>query len=202
MLVAQASGYGSCHADHTDGFLATQHRHDRDRAIAAHQKVAEARPKRSIRLGLRVRNIDKHGVENRRAVQTIAGERGCKPVAPSCDHRGIVVRNRRRPHKLAIGTRDGDQRTREQPTPAAHDRLEYRLRVRRGASDYSKDVRGRRLPLQRFLGFVEEARVLDRDHRLVGEGFEQRDLIVRECGPPRHGDRANCLRASDHRYDQ
>ena len=36
-----------------------------------------------------------------------------------------------------------------------------------------QDFRGRRLPLERLLGLVEQAHVLDRDHRLVGEGLEQ-----------------------------
>ena len=38
----------------------------------------------------------------------------------------------------------------------------------------------RGLLLERLLGLVEEAHVLDRDHRLVGEGPEQRDLLVGE----------------------
>ena len=42
---------------------------------------------------------------------------------------------------------------------------------------------GRRLLLERLLRLVEEARVLDRDDRLVGEGLEQRDLLVRELAP-------------------
>ena len=31
-----------------------------------------------------------------------------------------------------------------------------------------------------FLQFLEQPHVLDGDHRLVGEGFEKRDLLVRE----------------------
>ena len=42
----------------------------------------------------------------------------------------------------------------------------------------SQDFRRRRLLIQRFLGLVEEADVLDRDRRLVGEGLHQRDLLV------------------------
>ena len=40
---------------------------------------------------------------------------------------------------------------------------------------------GRRcLLLQRLLGLVEQARVLDRDHGLVGERLQQCDLLVGE----------------------
>src|SRR5215472_10514518 len=38
-------------------------------------------------------------------------------------------------------------------------------------------VGGGGLLLQRFAQFVEKARVLDCDHRLVGEGFDQLDLL-------------------------
>ena len=40
--------------------------------------------------------------------------------------------------------------------------------------------RGRRLLLERLFRLVEQAHVLDGDHRLVGEGLEQRDLLVGE----------------------
>ena len=51
---------------------------------------------------------------------------------------------------------------------------------------------GRRLPLQRLLGLVEQAHVLDRDHRLVGEGLQQLDWPSAK-GPAR--------RATDDRAD-
>ena len=52
-------------------------------------------------------------------------------------------------------------------------------------ADHLQDLGRRRLPLQRLLGLVEHPRVLDRDHRLVGEGLEQRELLVGER-PRRH----------------
>ena len=39
-----------------------------------------------------------------------------------------------------------------------------------------KNFARRRLLLQRFLEFLEQPHVLDGDHGLVGEGFEQLDL--------------------------
>ena len=61
------------------------------------------------------------------------------------------------------------------------DRVEHRLRVGDRAADDAQDLGRRRLLLERLLGFVEQARVLDRDHRLVGEGLQQRDLLVAEA---------------------
>ena len=62
-----------------------------------------------------------------------------------------------------------------------------RLNIGVGAADDSKDFAGRRLLLQRLreltvpgLQLPEQAHVLDRDHRLVGERLEEGDLAVRE----------------------
>ena len=48
-----------------------------------------------------------------------------------------------------------------------------------------QDLGGRGLPLQRLLGLVEQAHVLDRDHRLVGEGLQQRRSACRRTAPAR-----------------
>ena len=47
--------------------------------------------------------------------------------------------------------------------------------------------------LQGFLGLVEQPHVLDRDNRLVGEGLEQCDLLVRNASrlAPAGGDGAD-----------
>ena len=56
------------------------------------------------------------------------------------------------------------------------------------------------LLLQRLLRLVEQPHVLDRDHRLVGEGLEQRDLLSRRTArsSAAHDDRADapCPRAA------
>ena len=54
--------------------------------------------------------------------------------------------------------------------------LEHRLGVGDRAADHLQHLGGRRLLLQRLLGLVEQAHVLDRDHGLVGEGLHQADL--------------------------
>ena len=70
---------------------------------------------------------------------------------------------------------------------------------------------GRRLLLQRFgqlavagLQLLEQPHVLDRDHRLVGEGLEQGDLLSGN-GPgfgAADGDRADRLALAQHRHGQ
>ena len=82
---------------------------------------------------------------------------------------------------------------REQALAAFQDLLEHRLAVGDRAADHAQHLGRRRLLLERLLGLVEEARVLDRDHGLVGEGLEQGDLARQERAGlfTRHGDRAD-----------
>jgi hypothetical protein len=65
--------------------------------------------------------------------------------------------------------------------------LEHRLQLARRAADDLQDLRGRGLLLQRLaqlararLHLVKQPRVFDGDHRLVGKGGEQPDLLLRE----------------------
>src|SRR6516162_8551094 len=68
----------------------------------------------------------------------------------------------------------------EEPEPALHNGFEYRLRICGGTADHPQNLGSRRLPLQRLPSLVEQPHVLDRDHRLVGEGPKQGDLSFGE----------------------
>ena len=74
-----------------------------------------------------------------------------------------------------------------EPDGAFRDRVEHGLDVGRRARDHPQDLACRRLLLQGLdevavpgLQLREQAHVLDRDHRLVGEGLHQLDLLVGE----------------------
>jgi hypothetical protein len=63
--------------------------------------------------------------------------------------------------------------------------VEDRLHVRRRAADDAEHLGGRGLMLQRLAQFrvaitefLEEPHIFDRDDRLVGESFEQLDLLL------------------------
>ena len=56
------------------------------------------------------------------------------------------------------------------------DGVQHWLNIRRRAGDDAQDFTRRRLLLQRFFEFLEQPHVLDCDHRLVREGFEELDL--------------------------
>ena len=73
------------------------------------------------------------------------------------------------------------------PGGALDDGVEDRLHVRRRAADDAEHLGRCRLMLQgltqfrvALLQFLEQPDVLDGDDRLVGEGFEQLDLLVAE----------------------
>ena len=74
------------------------------------------------------------------------------------------------------------------------DRLEYRRYVRRRACDHLEDVRGRGLPFKGFPRLVEQSRVLDGDHGLIGEALLQRQLLV--------GERREAVAIDDERADR
>ena len=81
--------------------------------------------------------------------------------------------------------------------------VEHRLRVGDRAADDAQDLGGRRLALERLLGLVEQARVLDRDHRLVGERLEQRVLALAQALDllAEHGQRADAAAFPHQRRD-
>src|ERR1043166_5752151 len=59
-----------------------------------------------------------------------------------------------------------------------HESLEYFLKIEGRAADDLEDVGSGGLLLERFAQFIEQACVLDGNHRLVGEGGHQFDLLV------------------------
>ena len=74
-----------------------------------------------------------------------------------------------------------------QPRRGFDEGIEHRLQIEGRAADDLEHVRGRGLLLERLaqlrgprLDLVEQPHVLDRDHRLVGEGGDELDLLVGE----------------------
>jgi hypothetical protein len=68
---------------------------------------------------------------------------------------------------------------------ASQSRPEHRLNLRRRSADHVEHVARRGLIFERFLQLrsprlhlLEKADIVDGDHRLVGEGFQERDLLL------------------------
>src|SRR5947209_17937632 len=63
---------------------------------------------------------------------------------------------------------------------ARGDRIEHGPELARRPGNGAKDAGSRRLALERFLGLVEEAHVLDRDRGLIRECLDELDLAIAE----------------------
>src|SRR5262249_39425235 len=100
---------------------------------------------------------------------------------------GVCARKR---GELDLITGDAGQPARvraKQADGASHNRIEHRLDVRLRAANDAENVASRRLLVERSGQFTvarlqlgEETNVLDRDHGLVGEGLEERNLLIGE----------------------
>jgi len=81
---------------------------------------------------------------------------------------------------LAVEAEDAAHHAAAQFEGAFRDRVEHRLHIGWRAANDLEDIGGRRLPLERLLGLVEQTHVLNRDDRLVGKSAHQLDLVVAE----------------------
>src|SRR5215468_10065694 len=60
------------------------------------------------------------------------------------------------------------------------DRIQHRLNIGRRTCNDAQNLTRRGLLLQRLLEFLEQPDILDCDHRLISESFDQSDLAVGE----------------------
>ncbi len=99
---------------------------------------------------------------------------------------------------------DADLVGAKQPLATVDDLLEHGCRVGHRTADDLQHFGGCGLLIQRFLGLVEQPHVLDRDHRLAGEGLQQGDFLVGiEPGLGTiDGDGADDLLVAQHRHGQ
>ena len=130
-------------------------------------RSAERRPRHAISLRSRnARPADRRARAAAARLRPPSVGRRSSPSRAACSPGATARRGCRRPGRAAARARRSASK--------------HRLHVGRRAADDAQHLGGRRLPLERLLGLVEQAHVLDRDHRLVGEGLEQRDLLVGE----------------------
>ena len=178
LFVGERPGHKPHDAEQADRLIAAHHGHDRDRAVAAGQEVLAADGK--FRWGIRhVGNIHDPAIKQGCAVHVIPCEGGTGNCAsPRFDASRIRCGDGRGIDRVPVPERDADKGARKELQPASHDGVEHRLRVAEGVAYDGEDFGGRRLLLQRLgqllgarlLG-LEQARVLDGDHGLVGEGL-------------------------------
>ena len=91
------------------------------------------------------------------------------------------------PELVAVHAEDRGVERLTQASGALCDHVEHRLDVSWRTTDHAEDLGSRRLLSEAVgqlmvasLQLLEQPHVLDRDHRLIGEGLDQGDLILRE----------------------
>ena len=166
------------------------------RTIGTRQRRMECHPARPRNLGVGIRTrqiqigISQTALRLDMRVQSTHGSKPGFENAPRRKFRTPARHERPRsgsssPSK-SRDRADHARRARASRSPRSHRKPAER---RTANCDDFEDFRRRRLPLERFLGLVEQPHVLDRDHRLVGEGPEQTAIcfFVKD-GPPVPGD--------------
>ena len=177
LLVGEASNVGARDRDRTDDLTLAQHGYAQ---AAAKSGQLGGFPQHVFRVGKHVGNV--HHDTSADDPPDNCVTRGVQRALPSQGIDAFLIHPEGAPqvNPLAIEREYQAVSGVTKARRSLGDGVEHRLHVRRRAADHLQDLAGRRLPLERLLGLVEQAHVLDRDHRLVGEGLEQRDLRVRK----------------------
>jgi hypothetical protein len=156
-----------------------------------------------------VRHMDGGARENRPPGERLAARRRREVAPGELERRGWIVVLGHHVDQFAVEAVDRAEEAAAQAGRALRDGLEDGLGVHRGAADRVQDLPGGGLLLQGLrerlvlsLQLGEHAHVLDRDHRLVGEGLEQRHVRVREAAgfPARHQHGAEGVTLAEHRH--
>ncbi|HTJ28301.1 MAG TPA: hypothetical protein VMA36_19240, partial [Candidatus Limnocylindria bacterium] len=161
-------------SDHADRHPFADHRHVEHGAKAvARLQLAD------VRILARDQRDDVFDVHDAAFEERPAGDRGAthrqlvdllaRTAGRVARHRPQLVARTRQPDAAELGLA-------QEPGPLGH-RVEDGLHVGRRRADHLEHVGRRGLPLERLLCLVEQSRVLDRDHRLVGERLRERDLL-------------------------
>ena len=205
LAVGEALIGGAAKLDGAERHALAQQGHAEDGAEAHALRVRAALGELG-RLILHVRHVDGRGVQHR-ATPGVAAGQGQGEFAHRTDRNRAVVGDEHEAVTIAAAHR-GIERL-AQAGRALDDRVEHRLDVGRRARDDPEDLAGRGLLLQGLgevvvprLQLPEEPDVLERDHRLVREGLQQRDLGVGErlrSAPALNRDRADRDPVADHR---
>src|SRR5262249_16161310 len=113
--------------------------------------------------------------------------------------RGIVIRCE--VVQLTVRPKDEPLLGCAKPRRVLDQSVENGLKLEGRAADDLEHVGGGGLLLQRFAELVEQPRILDRDHGLVGETLDQLDLLVGERSDllPKNVDNTNQLALFEHR---
>src|SRR5262245_32076810 len=192
LLVGERPHLGARQSQTAGRDALAQHRHAEDRAVAA-QPLGLCPG--VVRVGQDIGDMDhppfQQGPSRRRPATPLDGqspeifdELGRVPVSLREEEHPVFLPS----YHSEVGVTKAASRFNE--------RLQHRLEIESRAADDFEHIGGGGLPLQRVAEFagtllhlVEQPHVLNRDHRLVGEGLQELDLSVGEQPGLSAGDR-------------
>ena len=164
--------------------MVTRHGNGADRQAFAHQRhrgdfaIAEGAPglrasRRGVR-GLGVLDTNDLTIQYRAPGRTVAVERNRVHALYSRFVYQPIVRQRHCLQVKLVADHEfqPESLVRKQALRALHDGVEHRLIGGRRTADHAQHFSRGGLLLERFLGLVDQAHVLDGDHGLVGEGLQ------------------------------
>src|SRR5262245_49542136 len=198
LSVREQPGLSAGDRNRAYGNAVAQYRDTYDTAKAADSRHST---EREVRVCVDIRDLNDASLEHR-------ASRGGSPTwrrriraSVHLEHVGGEAMVRHEVKKMPVEPVDKAELGLAEPSRAFGDHVEDRLDVRERATDDAQHLRGRRLLLQRLgefararLHLVEQAHVLNRNHRLVGEGVDQLYFLVTErphgrAGQDDHADR-------------
>ncbi len=192
LLLGERPHFFPAHQDAAERLSFPQQRH-RERRPVPEQLLWHTRLGKFVEGGREVRDMHDRRIDDRTAYNQAPRQGkdgpGARQIAESHDvPQGIRL------HQVQAGVRRVAQLRR-----AVRNRFKNRHHVSGRAADDAQDLGGRGLLFQRFgdfgvtrLELLEQPHVLDRDHRLVGESFEQLDLAVRKRADLHAGESRSC----------
>jgi hypothetical protein len=180
LLVAERAPERPADPQRADAPALEQHRRERHRPDPQRSNALAGSYRHDVGIHVRVR--EHLPVEDRDSRRGVARERprreGFLELIPARPGIGADLQR-----SVLADPRDADEIPGEEPLAALEDHVEHRLGIGDRIADRAQHLPRSPLLLERLPGLVEQAHVLDRDRRLVGEGLHQRDLLVGE--PPR-----------------
>ena len=156
--------------------IPTHHRDARHRAVARVVKILRAEHKLRRRF-TDIGNIHYLRIKNSGAVHIVARERDRKFLPPHVRTHRIIFVDCGGFDLIPVDECQAYRGIRKKIQGALHDRVENWLSICRRIADHLQNLGRCCLLLERLACFIEQPDILDRDHCLVGEAFDQRDLL-------------------------
>src|SRR5215831_12498371 len=169
---------GARHLDDADGSTLPQHGDEKaaspaDRAAQGLMLV--------LRIEFDIGYVDNRAPEDRPACKEGSGWTRWEDAMRRLEGLRSVVVLGDKMEQLAVELVERAEESVAQFHGASDDCVEHRLHVGRRLADHAQDLARRRQVAVALSQFGEQAHVLDGNNRLVGEGLEERNLVVSEA---------------------